>query len=281
MPNLTWNRPIKNSVRRAYFTRVGVRLGTAKRYLCLPGCDSEIAGRCIRVGRSMGVITDATHILAYESDSNKVDAVRQGLADLPNHIDVYNTLIEHSRLKPKSVDCAFLDFFGDISDEMYRWMEGQFVPALADISVFAITMSFGRTQTLFTTHLRHLLDTRYVGHRDAIARQYRIEEPDMVAKIFMLKCLLRNYENGCTFKHIYHDQNSTPMMVITFELTGMKAVIPNIFPDLLREEKGLFMTDAEKRSNAAKKAHKTRKANVLFAKRSAAAHKAWATRRAA
>jgi hypothetical protein len=168
-------------------------------------------------------------------------------------------------------------------------MSDTLLAALTRGATLAITVSFGRRAGRLFDSVMDRLNSDLVADRDDLTREYLLQgQPIMLTQLFILKCLLRDYFSDCQVKHEYHDvaangHNRAPVMVFIFENIQPLAVeVPRKFPELpstlIRKED--FMTK-QSRSEAASKAHATRRKTALFAKRSATAKKAWLTRRAA
>lgn len=289
----------KDSVRHVLFAR---RDGKAiHTYLCLPGWDSkrEVGGLCILKGIDLGVITRQTRIIGYEKDPVLAQKIKQYLQrTLPKYdITIRDKNLTECKLDPSSVDFAFLDFKGVINSKLHRWMVDTLLPGLTCDATLAITQNGSRQLGTLFHQVDDFLTSR-PDEREEFIRQYFITPPTnaaIVTQLFQLKSLLRDYYTECWIKHNYHDGQHISMSVFLFERIRPRrssdhpveefilscpkpgAKQPQPLPRCHSFKKGEPMTT---RTKAAKKAHATRRANALFAKRSAAAHKAWRTRRA-
>jgi|SRR5271157_6243144 len=271
-------RENKDIVRSEIFRHVLVnRDGKSLRsYVGFPGWDplSNKAGQDIRKGISMGAITPGTEVVGFEKDSSVAGKIAKDLSCFPN-INVKASDILDSRLSPASVDFAFLDFTGTITEEMYRWLEKSFLPSLIPGSSFAIALTDGREEGKFLRGVKERLSSDLHSKFLKVLEDYELyERPAMAVQLFIFKCVMRDYHNISARRWVYHDGMHVPMMVYLFEKVLRLGKGPRIYPDL---RKGETMSKVQIRHLAAIKAWETRRSPAW--KRHKAALKAWETRR--
>jgi len=285
------SRSNKEAVREIIFQHVKGPVGS---YLTLPGWDNESheAGQCIQRGIKLGVLTPKTKVIGFESDPAIVGNIQEFFqTKYPKYnVDVRGGKLEDSRLQPKSLDLAFLDFTGNMDEGIYNWMRNELAPALKENAVFAVTQPFSRevTKLFHTTRKRLTTDLSHVGRSliDEFELWGKVNKTKgnvwgrytlVAVGLAVVKCALRNYHVRLANEIlVYHD--GQPMYTMIFDSIRPRTTAP-IYPELLisHEKEDKAMTT---RSKAAFKAHATRRANALAEKRSAAAKKAWRTRRA-
>jgi hypothetical protein len=290
--NANWkNRSNKEAVREIIFQHVAAPLSS---YLTLPGWDNDSreAGQCIQLGIKKRIITPETKVVGYDSDPAVVKNIREFFrTKYPDYnITTHEGMLQQSRLKPNSLDFAFLDFTGNMDESIYDWMRRVLAPAITAKGVIAITQPFSRELSpLFRMARKRLTtDLSYLGEhlinefelwgersktKNNVWGRYTV----IAVGLAIVKCALRDYHVRLADEIlVYHDGIHTPMYAMIFDQIHTRTTAP-IYPELISGREDKSMTN---RSKAAFKAHETRRANALAAKRTATAKKAWRTRRA-
>lgn len=269
-------RYVKDTVRTALFEYIKTNFGTLTGYLCLPGWDGKVGGIDIHRGIELGAITAKTKIVGFEYRKNWAADIQKHFSSMPN-VEIQSGMIEDGALEPDSIDFAFLDFTGTINPKLYQWLGSGFASSLKLGAAFAVTLSFGRREGDLFQQTAARLNTDLKGYRSALAKRFPslwYDQPRLAVWVFILKCALRKYQNTLRDVLIYRDEKKSPMVVFLFE--GIRPLegacqYPELFVKSPRKE------DSPMTMASAKKAHATRR--TLAKKRSAAAKKAWRTRR--
>jgi len=243
----------------------------------------------------LGVITPDTRVIGFEYHKGWAAAIRKHFESMSN-IKIESGMIEDGKLEPNSIDFGFLDFTGTVNYKLYRWLSGGFASSLKPGASFAITLPFGRREGKLFHQTKRRLSTDLKGYRSTLAKRFPsiwYDQPIIATWLFILKCALRNYQNALRDVLIYHDEDSTPMVVFLFENVCPLVGTNRQYPELIlrkEEEEEHFVKKATptlrkekrmtKRTKAALKAHATRRTNARAKMLSARARKAWRTRRA-
>lgn len=298
------SRVEKQKVREVIIHHAQTRLGVVKSYLFLPGWDNTIneAGQCFKLGVKRGLISPQTKALGFENESQpsvKVSKITQYFRDTyPAHdVTIIKDDVASAKLKPASLDFAFLDLCGNINPEMYRWLRDEFKPALVNNAVFAITLPFGRavpaelylplrkrlTEGDLTSLMERFLDDYELwGDASKVHSNSWGEYSIIALGLFILKCIFRDYHLRLAVPVMTYCDGHIPMFVLVFDQIRPRINVP-IYPDLLPKEP----TMVSKASKAATQANATKRKQALASaaakriKRHNAAVKAWKTRRAA
>jgi len=296
--SFTWDeatRPEKASVREAIFELAQRRGVVASTYLCLPGWDAKhgVGGLCVKKAKEKGVVAPHTKVIGFEWVPAFATEIQTHLdKELPGYdIEIRGQDVMDAELKSRSIDFVYLDLMGKITSRMYAWMLDTLFPAFTPGATLALTMAHGRQEGQLFDHVQRLLKSGWFKEEfDMFLKDFfPAGVPTLVGTQFLiLKCMLRDYHSRVTIAHTYGDRDYDEngklrphghMMTFMFEdIRPLRADETPKFPMLPNQTKGeMPMTT---RSEAAYKAHATRRANARAKMLSARAKKAWRTRRA-
>lgn len=290
---MVWkNRTQKDKVRHALMQHtLKVRNGKPlSSYLFLPGYDSEHreAGQCFQLAERMGLIVPQTRCVGYERKAQTEEIASYFQRTYPkNDVTIRQGDITRCKLDGQ-YDLAFLDFYGNIDQQAYNWVRHELAPHLSDGAVLALTLPFGRMIPKFHKAVRRRLATDLATTQQMFMDQYDLwgkhnhpsnlwgENTIISLSLFLVKSALRDYHVRLAYPALLYQDDGIPMFVLIFDQFRKRVGAP-VYPDLSLREEDTIM------ASAAEKAVKTRRANALTkAKvRSNAAKKAWKTRRQA
>jgi hypothetical protein len=277
-----WNRREKDKIRKKIFTNIQ-ELGIIKKYLCLPGEDVL----CIKTGKSLGVFTTDTHILAYENNTSIFQKIKNNniLTDF-NKLSLHHQDITESQ--HKNIDFAFLDFCGTLGVKEAMWLQELLNNGISRNGSVAITMLWGPqtppqlyklAQKFFknnNTYEQHILSS----FKNSIGMPID-KDINKFIPCFILCCVLQNHTFDTAYVYRYKDLGKRTMQVI--QLIGIKkSQKNNNFPSLEK----ILQQGGEKQkmkkanvdwSEAGRKSWETRRLNMKKKKRSDAAKRAWVT----
>jgi hypothetical protein len=270
---MRWNsedRPQKEIARARALSDLG-RLGSC---LFLPAGG----GFCVEKALSIGAIDLRTRLFFAERDESVAVEIRGGVMSKPWEVEPVLHVGELcDMVLPCNLDYAFLDFMGMLDRRVAFWMEGSLMPRLNPGASLALTFSFGRRNNQFPLEMDRILETKMppVFH-DEIYHLGKTPESILV-NIAILKCVMSGY--SFRIEKPWHYKDSRRSMVL-YRLHNIRRDVASSYPRL--NSLGVTMSEASVscRSEAAYKSHETRRRNAEFDKRSAAATKAWETRRA-
>lgn len=292
---MKWSEKQQKGIARSYaLDGVGKRDNT----IWLPG--DELC--CVKEARNIGIIGQGTKCTFVERNTATVTSIRN-YVDV-NEWDVRPTVHEghlHTMPYPGVVDYAFFDFLGNFDLRTAQWMSNL---QIASGGIICITHACGWRTNKWMYQFQDMCENGLLAEQyNDLRRQHRIYDYLMALPLVIAKCVFSQYTFGIQWPVKYKD---TYRSMALFRLEGFHAQKSgwpsitdlffnpeeNVMPAKTQKARSAAATKANetrrrqsaeldaKRSEAARKANVTRKAEKLKLKRSEAAHKAWATRRA-
>lgn len=269
-----WNRVNKNKCRKlaAEFPH-----RTAKSVLMMPSGESL----CVKEAVRSGLIKGTTKAVFVERNRTTFGSMTTTLDQLGVQGDRLRHGLHRVNLD-RTYDYAFLDFNGPITTDSAQWIMSYLAPRLSLPCDLAITVHAAYRNCIFAKECHGFFD-KYPEYVYEITRKFGLENVVQATYFLTLVHLFGNLRFD--FYFIRHRDTHTMLTFLMksvcsidcqYEVPAYEDFRNFLFGDLVMP-KQTKQTQAKKRSAAAVKAWETRRAK----KRSDAARKAWVTRRAA
>lgn len=263
--------------------------------LYLPGSNQ----RCVKRGMDMGVLVPGqTHLYAAERDPATNTKIKRFLQR--RGFDYTMTPHLHHLKIDGNLDLSFIDLLGCLIERDTKWFASGVVPHLSENSRAMFTVRYAWRTATWLPSMQKAIELCYKKEYVHLCESMRIwNKPYITVQVFLLCSALSEFRFNLELVR-YRDRVNT-MYAIRFDQLrrtnpGEYPAFADIITTTARRKPMARKTAAQKkRSDAAKRANETRGAdgrravgikaaqtrveNELFAKRSAAAKKAWATRR--
>lgn len=247
----------------------------------LPGWDDEAeeAGQDIRYALKEGLL-DLTKPL-YVAESNpaladliEADLLALGFTCLIMHRGDLSTMRIHHK-----IDFAFIDLLGTLNADICCWMMDCLAPMLSCKARVALTMAYSRRNNDFMAKCERIFIRDYPEFICDTRDRTQIEGHQRLIPVMLVSSIFRDHEFAYRAMMKYQDSNYS---MLTYKFTHFKRIDGDNGTPLLNDILSRINTEDTmiNRSEIAHKAAETRKNNQQKKKRSEAAQKAWATRRA-
>jgi hypothetical protein len=279
--NRDWNRSMKNAAREIAMSYSGPK----RSVVMLPGWDCL----CVKTALRKGLFDRDTGGVLVERDQLTFGRVVQNCRPLMPQVQFYEGQLHHLTVYNK-VDYAFLDFTNPLTPEIAHWLARDLSPQMLPEGNIAMTFAYATRGNRFMVLLRDFFKATKARRKFCWDTSFETSVSDYKALVYIAALKLIFLPHNVKFDNCvkYHDHN--PMLL--FMMSNFDGQRRMSAED--KEIRGEFMTftleNIERRcemaaSSPGKKAAATRAAKAreeakLAARRSAAAHKAVATRRA-
>ena len=275
-------RPQKKEAREYALSNLSKKQHT----LWLPGVDCL----CVKEALKRGVVNGNGHFLFVEKNSEVVPSIKNFVRSRRWHNSPIIHEGELSKLVlPWPVDYAFLDFLGTFESQTSVWMSQNLV--FAEGADLCVTHAYGRRYNLFLDRMEQVF--KELPIYTALKHQLRCYDDLVALPLAMMKSMFNRYSFEIRWPCKYQDSVRSMLLFRLEKFHHLKHT--NGWPDFIslvgrcgtscnsNYERSLKMPAKTKaaRSAAAKKAWETRRADAAerAASLSARAKKAWATRR--
>lgn len=264
-------RPEKALARDIIFDEVG----QCRSALFMPAASCL----CIRRALHYRVINRRSHLVAVECDHAIARRMRRTLRKLNLTAAVHESML-HSVMLTEPLDFAFIDLNGALDRRTAVWINRHLSVHLAPDAVVAVTLAHAWRNNQFLPLCYDYLMTQQRPLLMAIADELPCSDYDIVTTVALFRALFHDWSFHVDFRLKYRDHGSVPMTAYRFYDFRRQPTVPHLeeIATTLLASPGNVTGGAMPVSRAPPAPARVKMEKPMTGS-TAAAHKAWETRR--
>jgi hypothetical protein len=267
----------------------------------LPGWDDAANDGCFCVRRAfeIGAIDEDTQVIAVEWNTALREKITERMSTFPfrNPPILHFDALHRLRLHDRKIDFAMLDLLGNLDWRLARWVVDMLKPNLAEYATVSLTItrSFRRNHFMVNMADAWLRDLEL--HRTAlqVSDEYGIDDSEALLHLLIMKSCLSGFTFDYRRMQIYREPGKHSRTMIAGRFDNIREAKEFGWPSLDEVMAALNNASQSVEASSAKpdrqaapwesilahleKPMEPTPALSLEERRSAAARKAWATRR--
>lgn len=278
------NRPAKQASReyalQGYFQE--------RAALFMPGWDEEAqqAGQDVRTGLASGNLDPELPLYVVERNPEWAELIAADLCGLG-----FKNLILHvgelHTLKPThKLDFVSIDLFGALDRNICTWMRDTLAPALAPAAIVALTMAYSRRNNRFMFECERIFREDFHTYTSRVRKALDISGHHRLVPVLLMRAIFQNHQFAYRRLMRYHDSIYS---MLTFKFTDFSPtrlsngapMLDQVLDRMRPLDQVVVRREFEPEDEMEPESEEASAAEPMsYQRRSQAALKAWATRRA-